>query len=217
MTVVERMRRACAKSSGWPVAACEECKECVFLRELSVFGTPQYTACSAAHGSKQRSGAGRTRADAFGAQADALTFSERMPTFSHVDRHWLQVGSAVAAVVAAVTLATAAVVRLRRPTAEQREELRRRHLAAHGRIVDGNLFETQPAEGEPRAVFYRYRIAGVTYECAQDVSALTAMVRNLRLDSPVQVRYDRGNPADSIVVAEDWNGLWEYEGRPRTV
>ena len=34
------------------------------------------------------------------------------------------------------------------------------------------------------------------------------MVRNLHLDYPVQVRYNRTNPADSIVVAEDWNGFW---------
>ncbi len=122
-------------------------------------------------------------------------------------RHWKVVGVVVGG---GLTLAAAAAATILRgkPSAEEREERRRRHLATHGRIVDGSLIEAEPSELEPQAVIYRYRIAGVTYECSQDVSALSERVRNLRLDYPVQVRYNRANPADSIVVAEDWNGLW---------
>ena len=88
------------------------------------------------------------------------------------------------------------------------EERRRQRLAMAGRIVDGSLIGAEPAEATPQAIIYRYRIAGVTYECSQDVSSLSPMVENIRLDYPVQVRYSRDNPADSIVVAETWNGLW---------
>ncbi len=109
--------------------------------------------------------------------------------------------------VCAATLAAIAFVASRRPSAKVLEERRRQRLAAVGRIVDGSLLEAEPAD-EPRVIIYTYRIAGVTYECSQDVSALRELVTNLRLDYPVQVRYSRDNPADSIVVAETWNGLW---------
>ncbi len=126
----------------------------------------------------------------------------------HLARHWHLVAGVATGGIALAALAAVALMLKRRPTAEALEERRRRHLATHGRIVDGSLIEAEPSEIEPRAVIYRYRIAGVTYECSQDVSALTPQVRNLRLDYPVQVRYNRANPADSIVVAETWNGLW---------
>jgi hypothetical protein len=59
----------------------------------------------------------------------------------------------------------------------------------------------------PQIILYNYRIAGVTYECAQDVTALAEYVSGVRADLPVQVRYAPHNPANSIVVAESWSGL----------
>jgi hypothetical protein len=59
----------------------------------------------------------------------------------------------------------------------------------------------------PAVLLYRYQIAGVTYECAQDVSPLPNLVRQVRVDLPIQVRFDPRNPGNSIVVAEAWNGL----------
>jgi heme exporter protein D len=126
----------------------------------------------------------------------------------HAQVHWLTICAIAAAVIAAVAAIIIVILLKRRPTALQREERRRKRLAALGRIVDGSLVDVTPAETEPRTLIYRYRIAGVTYECSQDVSTLTPLVKNLRLDYPVQVRYNRQNPADSIVVAETWNGLW---------
>ncbi len=59
----------------------------------------------------------------------------------------------------------------------------------------------------PCILIYRYVIAGVTYECAQDVSRLAEFVRHVRVDLPIQVRFDPRNPGNSIVVAEGWSGL----------
>jgi hypothetical protein len=123
-------------------------------------------------------------------------------------QHWLKLGSIAAGALAVLAGIIVLIIVKRQPTAEQREERRRRRLATGGRIVDGSLVDVAPAESEPRTLIYRYRIAGVTYECSQDVSTLTPLVQNIRLDYPVQVRYNRQNPADSIVVAETWNGLW---------
>ena len=97
------------------------------------------------------------------------------------------------------------------PSEEDLERERRDYLAATGRIVDGSITETRWAnESEdptPNTLIYRYRIAGVTYECAQDVTPLSEHVRHVRIDLPIQVRFDPRNPGDSIVVAENWSGL----------
>ena len=96
----------------------------------------------------------------------------------------------------------------RRPSANELERQRRANLALHGRIVDGTLLDVMPSEVEPIALRYSYEIAGVAYECVQDVSALgDAHLNALQLEFPVLVRYNRANPADSIVVSEDWSGL----------
>ena len=131
-----------------------------------------------------------------------------MYVHAQVVRHWLSIGAAAVGGVSLGILAIIGFVSARQPSARQREERRRRRLATDGRIVDGSLIGAEPAEATPQAIIYRYRLAGVTYECSQDVSALSPMVENLRLDYPVQVRYSRENPADSIVIAETWNGLW---------
>jgi hypothetical protein len=101
----------------------------------------------------------------------------------------------------------------RRLTPSQREARRRNRLAKVGRIIDGTLIDSAPENEPPTALIYRYRIAGVTYECGQDISALAGQIPDLIeatavFGMPVQVRYDQDNPSDSIVVAENWNGLW---------
>jgi hypothetical protein len=114
-----------------------------------------------------------------------------------------------------VTTATAAGVTwymLTRPklSEEEMEHNRREMLASTGRITDGSITDITKEEEFstiPRIIIYNYRIGGVTYECAQLVSTLADHVRDIRIDLPIQVRYDPHNPADSIVVAESWNGL----------
>lgn len=91
------------------------------------------------------------------------------------------------------------------------ERERRELLASIGRITDGSITDApvQQAglDAGPLVIVYNYRIAGVTYECAQDVSSLAQHVRDVRADLPVQVRYDMHNPGNSIVVSESWSGL----------
>jgi hypothetical protein len=72
-----------------------------------------------------------------------------------------------------------------------------------------------PPAPTPEFLVYSYRIAGVTYNCAQDISLLADRVPGLRVDSAmvgqtVQVRYDPHNPGNSILVAEGWTGLWQH-------
>jgi hypothetical protein len=128
-------------------------------------------------------------------------------------------------VVTAIGVASYVLTR-RKPTAEEMERERRDQLARSGRITDGTIMdtmimETRTAESEsseplaepegsvptPDIIVYNYRIAGVTYECAQDVTTLAEYVHGIRTDLPIQVRYAPHNPANSIVVAETWSGL----------
>ncbi|WP_051978120.1 hypothetical protein [Edaphobacter aggregans] len=127
-----------------------------------------------------------------------------------------------AAVAAAAAIGGVAWYLLRRPrpTAEEIEHARRVHLASIGRITDGSITEAPYLQEDmptPRLIVYNYRIGGVSYEAAQDVTALAELVRDVRTDLPVQVRYEPHNPANSIVVAESWSGLRLSADVPRPI
>lgn len=100
-------------------------------------------------------------------------------------------------------------VRSHRKTAEEIERERREHLVRHGRIIDGRILDwtEQPDTGNPGVLHYRYDIAGVTYECAQDLVRLAVTINTSCFGMPTSVRYDPKNPANSIIVAETWSGL----------
>ncbi len=122
------------------------------------------------------------------------------------------VALAVAVTAAAVWL----VARSRRVPAAEIERRRRLYLIKEGRLIDGTVTEVADVDAETcsqpedmQLLLYRYEIAGVTYECAQDVTHLREYVdlQNCRIDLPVSIRYDARNPANSIVVSETWSGL----------
>ncbi len=134
----------------------------------------------------------------------------------HLDEvllHRRQIGIAAAGTVTAIGLIWW-IVRLRRPSAEEIERRRRQRVALVGRIIDGiitdfTLAESAPADSTiPHVIFYQYLIAGVSYECAQDVSTLTGYIQHFSIAAPVQFKYDPRNPADSIILSESWTGLY---------
>lgn len=102
-----------------------------------------------------------------------------------------------------------------RKSAEEIERERRDHLVRHGRIIDGSILDwtEQPDTGNLGTLHYRYDIAGVTYECAQDLVYLkgTVIVDTSCFGMPASVRYDPKNPANSIIVAETWTGLRHHQ------
>ena len=164
--------------------------------------------------------------DSHGGHATALSFVRAVKPILHQILRDLQVqlqnarehprlaGGIAAGVVVAVGLVWWLIVS-RRPSAEEIERRRREHLATTGRIVDGLILDVRSLTGEdspspiPEVLVYSYRLAGVTYNCAQDVSSLPELVRECRLDQPVQVRYDPRNPGNSVLVSESWSGLWQ--------
>ena len=96
-----------------------------------------------------------------------------------------------------------------RVTPEERERRRRAALVAAGKMGDATITEVH----DP-FVFYAYLVRGVEYTASQDVSTLRErMPADLSMVRAVSVRYDPRNPANSIVVAEEWSGL--HLGEPR--
>lgn len=92
----------------------------------------------------------------------------------------------------------------RRDTPEKLE--RKRRLAVHqrGRLGDGMVTEVGP-----EAIYYSYAIAGVEYRASQDITHLKEFLPAdpERVIGPVTLKYSARNPANSIVVCEDWSGL----------
>jgi len=86
---------------------------------------------------------------------------------------------------------------------EEKERRRRSMLLASGKLGDATLTEIRD-----QLLVYSYAVRGVEYTASQDVSALKAYVpADLANLSQIAVRYDPRNPANSIVVAEEWSGL----------
>ncbi len=86
---------------------------------------------------------------------------------------------------------------------EEIERQRRALLVATGKMGDATLVEVREEH-----VFYSYDVGGVEYIASQDVSRLGEYLpADLPITSPVVVRYDPRNPANSIIVAERWTGL----------
>lgn len=101
----------------------------------------------------------------------------------------------------------------KKPTAEELERQRRQFLVQSGRLVDGmslDVCEVPAEDGRTLTMLiYSYRIGGVDYECSQDLSNIRGIVdtAKVRAGFPCTVRYQPGNPQNSIAVAENWSGL----------
>ncbi len=111
-------------------------------------------------------------------------------------------------------LAAYALSRRKSKTADELERQRRAWLETTGRITDGTVIDVQdlaPAKNYHAAtmLIYKYDVAGVSYECSQDVTYLRHWINlhSCRLGLPTSVKYDPQNPGNSLVVSENWMGL----------
>ena len=130
---------------------------------------------------------------------------------------------------AAATVAAGAMISqwFRRPLdPDETERKRRSYVNQIGRIVEGHIVQlVEEAAASPagdsasksatvptnarKLVCYSYSISGVSYETAQDLTGLEGRVPLDRLvaGQPASVKYDPSQPANSILLAEDWSGL----------
>lgn len=87
---------------------------------------------------------------------------------------------------------------------EELERRRRHYIHLHGRIRDAEVTEVRDW-----VAYYTYLVAGVTYTASQDMSTLREFLPEdpTLLAGSAGVKYLGRNPADSIVICEDWSGL----------
>jgi hypothetical protein len=125
----------------------------------------------------------------------------------------LRLYSLIAIAGASLFFGAKAWARSRRKTPDQREHERRMRISEMGRITDGTVIDVNEMQtngsGELQLLIYHYDVAGVSYEASQDVSSLRHMVdlHSCRAGLMTSIKYDPGNPGNSIVISENWTGL----------
>lgn len=111
--------------------------------------------------------------------------------------------------VGAVALSLAAaglyvVVRVRRQP-KDKEKRRRLLVNLQGRLGDATITDATDS-----ILYYEYSVRGVTYTASQDISQLrqqiTADLEQL-IGRPASLKYSPQNPANSILLCEEWSGL----------
>ncbi len=104
---------------------------------------------------------------------------------------------------ALVILGVYMLYRIRR-NPKDREQRRRLAVNLHGRLGDAIITDVQND-----VVFYEYSVRGVVYTASQDVSKLREHIPidPNRLIGPVGLKYSSQNPANSIIICEQWSGL----------
>ena len=86
-----------------------------------------------------------------------------------------------------------------------KDKEKRRRLAVNqsGRLGDATITEVHES-----TIFYEYSVRGVLYTASQDVADLSGQIPDLdRTIGPVTLKYSPNNPANSIILCEEWSGL----------
>ena len=96
-----------------------------------------------------------------------------------------------------------------RVSPDEIERRRRLMLLAKGKMGDASLLDFRE-----NLLVYSYAVRGVEYTASQDISKLRPFLPDdvASLAGHVSVRYDARNPANSIVLAEEWSGLRSAAG-----
>jgi hypothetical protein len=114
-----------------------------------------------------------------------------------------------AVVIGAVSLSVIAagiliVLRIRRQPTDK-EKLRRLEVNSNGRLGDATITDITDD-----AIIYEYSVAGLTYTASQDISQLREMIpaeSHRLIGRPASLKYSSQNPANSILLCEEWSGL----------
>jgi hypothetical protein len=92
----------------------------------------------------------------------------------------------------------------KRAIPEEIERLRRTTIHREGKMGDGEILDV-----EGLSIVYTYSVAGVVYTASQDATNLEEKLPADRMSmvGPVSVKFIPRNPANSIVLCEEWSGL----------
>ena len=114
-----------------------------------------------------------------------------------------------ALVISAIALPVAAVgvyivLRIRRKP-KDKEQRRRLEVNSSGRLGDATILEITDD-----AIVYEYSVRGITYTASQDISKLRELIpadSHRLIGRPASLKYSSQNPANSILLCEEWSGL----------
>jgi hypothetical protein len=115
----------------------------------------------------------------------------------------VQVAALCGVSVALIALAIWIAMRVH-GTPEKKERNRRLNVHRQGRLGDAMI-----SEATDNTLYYFYTVRGVQYTASQDVSALREFLPAdpHRLIGVSGLKYSSKNPANSILVCEEWSGL----------
>ena len=104
----------------------------------------------------------------------------------------------------AIAAGVLVVLRIRRKP-KDKEKLRRLEVNASGRLGDATITDITDD-----AIIYEYSVGGLTYTASQDISQLREIIPadpHRLIGRPASLKYSTQNPANSILLCEDWSGL----------
>jgi len=112
-------------------------------------------------------------------------------------------------VIGAVSLGAIAagifvVLRIRRKP-KDKEKLRRLEVNTSGRLGDATITDITDD-----AIIYDYSVGGLTYTASQDILQLRELIpadSHRLIGRPASMKYSAQNPANSILLCEEWSGL----------
>lgn len=88
---------------------------------------------------------------------------------------------------------------------KDKEKRRRALVNQHGRLGDATITDLQED-----TLYYSYSVRGVSYTASQDIAALRDKLPpdpDRLIGRAASLKYSPQNPANSILICEDWSGL----------
>lgn len=122
-----------------------------------------------------------------------------------------QIAALSGVAVVLVAIAVWIAVRVAQANPEKKERKRRLWVNRNGRLGDALI-----TEATDDALYYAYSIHGVRYTTSQDVSSLKQLLpaEPGRLVGIANLKYAVKNPANSILLCEEWSGLRVHGSGP---
>jgi hypothetical protein len=116
----------------------------------------------------------------------------------------LQLSALSGVAVALVALAAWIALQVKQRSPERRERKRRQQVNQRGRLGDALI-----TEATGTTIYYTYSVHGVHYAASQDIFPLRDKLpaEPERLIGVVSMKYAVNNPANSILICEEWSGL----------
>jgi hypothetical protein len=115
-----------------------------------------------------------------------------------------QLASLIVLACALLGVAVWVALKMVQGSPEKRERNRRLMVNRYGRLADAFI-----TEAGANIIYYEYSVHGVRYIASQDVTLLRELLPSEpeRLIGVVNLKYTPRNPANSILVCEEWSGL----------